>query len=811
MQTILQDVRYTFRLMVKKPGFTTIAVLTLTVGIALNITIFSVVNAVLIRPLPYRDPDTILTVWQNNTTESIPKDRLSPANFADWRDRNSSFQRLAAIRPWEIEVQQEEETQIIQTSLVTKDFFEILGVSPALGRTFTADEFGLGSPPAIVISHGLWVRMFGGDRTIIDRAVRTARGTVTIIGVMPRGFTYPDKKREAWGPLVFPPGVARQRASRYLGVIGTPKPGVTLAQVRSDLERLASRLAQEYPRENAGMGATVVPLPDHVADDTVRRPLMILMFSTTVLLLVACLNVTNFMLVRGSHRVQEFAVRTALGAGLGRLFRPLLVEGVTVAVVGCGLGLLASHWMNRLVPRLSPVDFPRLDEVAIDLNVILFTVGIAFIASIVFATVPAVQIMSSRRTAPLHSMFRVSVSSVGLRLRQVIVVAQVALALILLVGAGLLTRSFMNLMTVDPGFSRQNILATELVIWSRFPQPDQQAQFFRELMERISAAPGVQAAGAASALPFIGEASIEIETRYRVDDSADRTSTPQAFLTMVTPNYFQAMAIPLVEGRFFTDQDGPATRPVALITEGIARRHWHDVSPIGRRISVRDDDRNPDGDQMFTMEVVGVVGDVQHTSLDGPRRAEIFVPHQQRPFGSLMVVTRTASDPAPIADVVRAEVRKLNPVQSLGVVATVQDLIGRTLVTPRFYLILLGAFAGSALALAVVGIYGVVSLATIQRTREIGVRISLGALSTHILGLILRQGLTLASVGIVFGLIGAFAVSRFLSTLLFHVGTTDAITFAGVSLLLLTVAIVACYVPARRATRIDPVAALRFE
>lgn len=797
--------------MLKRPGFTMVAVLMLTVGIALNTTIFSVVNAVLVRPLPYHKPETIFTVWQNNTRESIPKDRLSPANFLDWRSRNSSFQHLAAIRPWEIEIQRDEGSEIVETSLVTQGFFEILGVGPILGRTFTADEFERGARPAIVISYGLWQRMFGADTGVVGRVVRVADQDLTIVGVMPQGFTYPDKNREAWGPFVPPPGVARQRASRYLSVIGRPRPGVTLMQVRSDLERVASHLAQEYPRENAGVGATVVPLPDHVADDTVRRPLMILMFSVTVLLVVACLNVATFMLVRGSQRMQEFAVRMALGAGRWRLFRQLLVEAATIAFVGCAIGLVVSRWTSTLVPRFSPVDFPRLDEVSIDLNVVLFTVGIAIVSSLVFAAVPAVQVLSSRRNLAALGRFGVSVSSVGLRVRQAIVVAQVALALVLLVGAGLLTRSLINLMTVDPGFSRHNILATDLQIWSRFPQPADQTQFFKDLTERISVIPGVQAAGAASALPFIGEPSIDIPTMYRVDDSTDRTLTPQAFLTMVTPDYFRAMTIPLIEGRFFTDQDGPAAAPVAVVTEGIARKHWKNGSPIGRRISVRDNDRNPSGDQMFTMEIVGVVGDVQHTSLDSPRRDEIFVPHQQRPFGSLTVVTRTEFDPASIADVVRAEVLKLNPRQSIGIVATVQDLIGRTLVTPRFYLILIGAFAAAALLLAVIGMYGVISLSTIQRTREIGVRISLGALSTDILSLILRQGLTLTGAGIMFGLVASLAVSRFLDTLLFRVGTTDAITLAGVSSLLCAVATLACYLPARRATRIDPVAALRFE
>jgi putative ABC transport system permease protein len=533
------------------------------------------------------------------------------------------------------------------------------------------------------------------------------------------------------------------------------------------------------------------------------------MASVGLLFFAACLNAANIMMVRGSQRAQEFAVRTALGAGRSRLFRQLLVEAVALAALACGLALLMTHWASRLVPVLSPVDFPRLDEVSVDLNVVLFTAALGIVAAVAFAGFPAMQMLSSRRNPALSAAAGVAAASRGQRVRKLVVVAQVALALVLLVGAGLLSRSFLNLLAADPGFSRSNVVATELHVWNRFPKPEQQSQFFKDLLARIAALPGVHAAGAASALPFIGEPSIEIDTVYRMEGTAG--PPVQAYLTMATPDYFRAMGIPLIEGRVFTEQDAARNDPVALITEGIARRHWGSRSAVGKRIRVQDDDRNPVGDQMFEMTVAGVVGDVQHDSLAGERRDEIFVPLEQRPFGSMMLVARGSGDPSIIANSIRGEALALNPLQSFGAIATIQDLVGRTLVTPRFYLILIGAFALTALALAVAGIYGVVSLSTVQRTREIGLRISLGAVTADILALILRQGLALVASGVVIGLVASFALSRFLSTLLFRVTPTDAATFAGVSLLLIAVGALACYLPARRATKIDPVIAMRVE
>jgi putative ABC transport system permease protein len=811
MQVILQDIRYAARMMMKRPGFTWIAILTLTLSVALNTVIFSVVNAVLVRPLPYMQPESILTVWQNNTDEAIPKDDVSPANFIDWRDRNSTFDRLAAIRPWEIEFQKEAGSQIVKGSLVSAGYFEIMGVRPILGRTLAADEFERSAPPSIVISHGLWQRMFGGDPGAIGRSVRTADGDVTVVGVMPPDFNHPAMNRETWGPLVITEGFARQRASTYLNVVGRPKESVTIDQARSDMERIASQLSQEFPRENQGVGITIIPLPDHIVDDAVRRPLLILSFSVALLFIAACLNLANLMLVNGSQRSLEFAVRNVLGAGRGRLLRQLLVEAVALSALGTGLGFLGAKQALQFVPGLNPGTFPRLDEVSIDINVMMFTFCLGVVAAAALGGATVAQMFSAGCSPAIHAGFGVAGASIGKRLRQSIVVAQVALAFVLLTGAGLLTRSFINLLSEDPGFLRENVLAIELHIWDRFPAPEQQTQFFLDLMERAAGRPGVQAVGAASALPFIGEGSIEIDTAYQANADGDHSALPQAFLTMVTPDYFRAMGIPLMEGRVFTDHDGPDRAPVALITEGLARRHWQNESPVGKPIKVRDDDRNPEGDQMVEMEVVGVVGDVVHSSLTAERRDEIFVPLQQRPFGSMMLVVRASSDPSQIVESIRSEIFTLNPLQSLGTTASIQQLIGRTLVAPRFYVVLIGVFAVTALILAIVGIYGVISLSTVQRTREIGVRISLGAVSGDILALVLRQGLLIVVFGISLGFVIAFAVSRFLDSLLFKVTPTDAVTYLGVSALLFVVAAIACYLPARRAARVDPVTALRFE
>lgn len=797
-----QDLSFGLRQLKRNPGFAVVAVLTLALGIGANTAMFSIVDGVLLRPLQYPNATNVYTLWQSDLADGIERDGVAPANFVDWQAENTVFERMAAIRPYSFEYNEQGRAVDITASLVSEGFFETLGVAASYGRTFDERDYAPGER-AFVISHGLWLRQFGGDVDIVGRQVSFDDVEFTIVGVMPPDFEFPNREVGIWAPyrLSTEPG---RRASGYLQAIAQPKQGMTVPAIQAEMDAIAASLATRYPESNTGIGISLVSLHDYLVGH-VRRPLLVLLGAVGFVLLIACSNVACLMLMRGSQREQEFAVRTALGAARKRLARQLAAESLVLALLGGTGGLLLAVWIQQLLPLLSPADFPRMENVALDANVLAFTALVSIGAAFASALAPLARVFG-RDTNSLLKESRRNLSAGGMsrRLGSALVVSEVALALVLLIGAGLLGRSFTKLLTVDPGFVADNALALELHVWDAYPGPPQQRAFFNDILSRIGSLPGVRAAGASSVMPFHGSSS-EMERVFRTEGDTGAEEAHSTDVTIATVGYFEAMGIGLLQGRVFTPFDGPDSTPVAIVTESAARRYWRDENPIGERITMEDDGA------MSTHEVVGVVADARHTGLDSGTRAEIYLPHLQSSFGSMIVVARTQGDPLQLAEAVQAQIWDVNPGQTISSVTTLGQLVDRTLITRRFYLMLIGGFALTALLLASVGIYGVVSFSTTQRTPELGIRIAFGAGSADILRMVLAQGLGLTVAGVVLGLALSLALTRFIEGQLFGLTPTDPLTFGGVSTALAAVALLACYMPARRATRLDPLHTLRSE
>jgi predicted permease len=806
VETTLQDLRYSARVLRKNPGFTAVVVLTLALGIGLNTAIFSVVNAVLLRPLPYQDPEGIVTLWQRNTQSGAEREPVSPANFLDYRARNRVFEQVSALRPYGLDYTGGGEPETFHAWLVTAGFFDILGARALHGRTFLPGEYEPGNEQVVVLGHGLWRRRFGADPGIIGQKLILDGKPYTVIGVMPKEFHYLDK-RGIIAPFILSESEIKRRGATYLQVIARLKSGVTLEQAQADTSAVASQLAQEYPQTNREMGSTVVPLSEQMLGK-VRPALLILLGAVGFVLLIACANVANLTLARTSVRRKEFAVRAALGAARGRLVRQLLTESFLLALLGCVGGVLLAGWAVGVILTISPGNLPRAEQVGIDGRILLFALGLSILTAIGFGLAPALKFSKPDLQEAIKEGGRsAGMKAIRKRLRGSLVIAQFALALILLIGAGLLIRSFARLLQVDPGFKADNAIALQVHVYDQYPSPQQQAAFFEQALDRITSLPGVQAAGAASAPPFIGEGSIEIESDFAIEGGAVTSpeQAPTAYHTVVTSGYFQSLSIPLVRGRFFDKFDRADGAPVAVINETMARKYFPGENPVGKKIVVRRLTKP------VAREIVGVVGDVRHTGLDSAPRPEIFLHHQQVPFGSMTFVVRSQNDPQALMQTVKNEVWALNRNLPFYSVATMDELVSESLKEKRFSLLLLGSFAVIALVLAGVGIYGVVSFTASQRTHEIGVRMALGALPRDIAKMVIGEGLSFSLMGVAIGLVGSLILTRFLKSLLFGVTATDPVTFAVIPALLVFVALIASYVPARRATKVDPTIALRYE
>ncbi len=805
MDTLLQDIRYAVRMLIKKPGFTVVVVAALALGIGANTAIFSIVNSILLRPLPYRDPARLAMIWMDNKRMNVDQDIHSYPNYVDYRDQNQVFESMAAYSGISLNLVGVGEPERILGAATTASLFEVLGVDPQLGRVFTVEEEQIGQDKVAILSYGLWQRRFGGDPNILGQQILVSDVSRTVIGVMPPSFKYPHKDAEIWVPLAVSDNARQARGSFAYYAIGRLKPGVSIEQARVEMSSIASNLANQYPGLE-GYGVNLVPLHEQVTGK-VRPALLVLLGTVAFVLLIACANVANLLLARAAGREREIAIRTALGANRARLIRQLLTESTLMGLAGGAAGLLIAKWGLSALIALSPEDIPRLDQIGIDGRVLGFTVLVSLLTGLVFGLVPALQASKPDLNESLKESGRSSTAGVERRrARSALVVVEVALSLVLLIGAGLMVKSFSRLQKVDLGFNPDRLVSMNIQLSRTKYQGPAGAQFFRQLIDRVEAMPGVESAGAISAI-FID--ALPNSTNFTVEGkppvpASEQIETP---VDVVTPSYFRTMGIALLRGRELTEQDGLESQQVAVINDTFARRFWPGEDPIGRRFKFGDTDSDAPW-----MTIVGVVGDMRRTGLDVDVRCETFLPYSQRRFvGFLSLVVRAKSDPRVIATAVRDQVWGIDPSQPVSHIRTMDQLLEGMMAQRRLNMVLFALFGGVALVLAAVGVYGVISYSVTQRTHEIGIRMALGAGSADVLRLIIANGMTLVLIGVAIGLIAAFALTRLMTTLLFGVSATDPATFAAISGILSGVALAACFVPALRAIKVDPMVALRYE
>jgi putative ABC transport system permease protein len=807
IETLFQDLKYGLGMLRRNPGFTFVAVLTLALGIGANTAIFSVVNGVLLNALPYPQPEQLAMVWCDNRRQGIPDDITSYPNFVDWRDRNKTFQGMAGVVPERLNLTGVGEPEEIRAANVSTNFFQLIGVSPVRGRRFTAEEEKPGNDKVVILSHALWQRRFGGDPGILNRTISLSGQSHVIVGIMPPEFQFPENT-EIWRPLA-PDGQWRvARSAFWLPVVGRLKPGVTRAQAQADLDVIANQIERQFP-EMAGYGVNVVPVVEQIVG-SIRRPLLILSGAVLFVLLIACANVTNLLLARAAARQREVAVRAALGTGRWRIVCQLLTESMLLAVVGGALGVLLAWWGLRLLVNLSPSNIPRLENISLDGRVLWFTLGLSLLTGLIFGLAPTLQATHLKLSETLKEGARTGGGGAGgrraQRIRGVFIVAEVALTLVLLVGAGLLVRSFWRLQQVDPGFRADHLLTLRLSLpLSRYTDGAQAVSFFERLQERLAALPGVVSASASSGVMLAKlaiSAGFTIENRPR-DPSELALELP---FDQVLPNYFQMMGVPLLRGRAFTAQDGRDSPRVAIVNETFVKRYFPNDDPIGRRFTFGDG-----GPNARWITIVGVVRDTKRQGPDQPVRIESWMPLAQMPAGSMEMVLRTTGDPLALSNAAREAVWSLDRDLPIPKIQTMERILSERVAQRRLNMLLLGLFAMAALILAAVGIYGVMSYAVTQRTHEIGVRMALGAQAGDVLRMAIWKGMRLTLIGVALGLAGALALTRVMRSLLFNVSATDPATLALIALLLVVVALIASYIPARRATKVDPLLALRHE
>jgi putative ABC transport system permease protein len=804
MDHLRQDILYAVRRLIKAPGFTIVAVVTLALGIGANTAIFSVVNGILLEPLPYPEPDRLVGVYHTTEGHRVV---MSGPNFTDVAHTATSLESAAAISTTRMILTGEGEPIRLPVAQVSAALFNVLRVTPAIGRTFNADENTPGRNNIVVLSHALWNERFGSDPNVIGRRIQLDGVAKEVVGVMPKGFSYPED-RQAWLPIDYDENfVTKQRGAWFLNVVARLKPGITPQQSAAEVETIGRNLARQYPDSDGEIGMTTFPLREAMVGD-IRRAVLVLLGAVGFVLLIACANVANLLLARAAAREPEMAVRTALGAGRGRLVRQLLTESVMLAIIGAALGLLLAVWGVEFLTSLKPQGIPRLENVRIDAIVILFTMAIALVTGVLFGLVPALT-ATRGLSASLKESGRGAVSHRGgSRVRGALVVGELALAVMLLAGAGLLMRSFMKLQAVDPGFRPDQALTFELTLPdARYAEDQQRIAFFDQLLPRLRALPGVRAASAVMGLPLSGMdfiISFEVEGGPPVPPAQQ----PAMQVRVATPDYFRTIGIPLKRGRGFSEDDRAGTTRVVLITESAARQFFPNEDPLGKKIKLgwgRGAGKRAGG------EVVGIVGDAKEAGLDEPNPPEIYMPLRQWPVDFMSVVVKTATPPASLSDAVRAEVYAVDSNLPVSNVRTLDEIVARSISQPRFYMLLLTMFAAVALALAAIGIFGVLSYAVAQRTREIGIRMALGAQERTVIGLVVREAMTLVILGVACGTVAALFLSQTMTRMLFSVTPTDPTTFATVATGLLAVALCASYLPARRATRVDPIIALRTE
>ncbi len=810
METLLQDIRYGVRMLLKSPAVTAVAIFSLALGISANTVIFSVINTVLLKSLPYTDADGIVLAWGDIPNEGTQRSQVSATDVDDWRNQNSVFEDLATYSSWRPILSGAGEPERVPAMQVGDGYFKIMKGEPVLGRTFLPEEQEDGKDFVVILGHGLWQRSFGGDPNVIGKTVLLNSRPYTVVGVMPESFrslptSLIDERAEFYRPVAEKHD-DEERSSRHLRAIARIKPGVPLAQAQAEMNVIAKRLEQEYPRDNTGYGVRLVSL----AEDTVGglRPTLLTLFGAVAfVLLIACANVGNLLLARSAARQKEIAIRSALGAARRRLVRQLLTESVMLALAGGGLGLLFSLWGVGLVESLGSKVNPMLNSILVDLRVLGFTVAISVLTGMVFGLAPALHISKLDLNESLKEGGRSSgEGATRNRLRGALVVSEVAMALVLLISAGLLIKTVIRLRDVNTGFNPENLLTMTVALPNaKYPNAPAWIAFYNQIIERIESLPGVKAAGVTSVLPFSGNfdgRGLAVETRPK-----PRGEEISVDLYIATPGYLRAMGIPLLEGRSLTEQDVEAAQLVALVNKTMAEELWPNDDAIGKRIKFPGSDKRPQP----WRTVVGVVSDVAQYGLDRKPPMQLYLPESQFPTSFMTLVVRTGSDPAGMTAAIRNEILAVDKDQAVFKIASMEQLLGDSISLRRFSMLLLIIFAGIALTLAAVGIYGVISYSVSQRSHEIGIRIALGAGRKDILKLVVGQGMTLTLAGVAIGLAAAFGLTRVMAGLLFGVSATDPVTFVLISVVLAGVALGACFVPARRATKVDPMVALRYE
>ena len=811
MESILKDVSYGVRSLLKHPGFTALVIVTLALGIGASTAIFSVVNTVLLRPLPYRHAERVVAIQE--VDQYGKRGQVTPANFLDWRTQNTVFEHLAAILTRPANLGFNDHAERVDLAMISANFFAVFGTEAERGRLFIPTDEQAGHAPIVVVSHALWQRRFGSDPELVGKTIALDGQSYTVVGIAPAGFQYPDKT-EVWvPPFKLAPALNERmdptevRGFGMLAAVALLKPGVSLGQAVGEMETITARLRQQYPDTNNRRFDRVVSLHEHLVGET-SKMLLLLFGAVGFVLLIACANVANLLLTSAASRQKEMAIRTAMGASRLRVMQQLFTESTILALAGGAVGFLLALWGVALMTRLLPQEFPRLDEISLDWRVLGFTLGASVLTGILFGLAPALQISRTDVQESLKESGRGTPGSKRHnRLRNLLIVGEVALSVVLLVGAGLLFRSFIQLQSVKAGFTPQQLLTLRLTpSGPHYARDADYMSFYNQVMQRISALPGVQAVGAINTLP-LGKgptAGIRIEGGPLLTPD----KWPATNYRGVSSDYFRAMSIPVVQGRSFTERDKENAPLVMIVNQALARRDFPNVDPVGKRITLGNKD--PKGQPVW-WEIVGVTADVRNLELREEASPEFYTSALQDTWTGMSVVVRTATEPASLVGEIRQIVADVDKSAPVSEVKTMENIVSEAVMQPRFNLYLLGLFSGIALLLSAAGIYGVTAYAVTQRTHEFGIRMALGAQVSDVLKMILGQGMTLIAVGVAIGLAASFALTRLLKTLVFGVSVTDPLTFVAITTMLMFVALLACYIPARRATKVDPLIALRYE
>jgi putative ABC transport system permease protein len=811
MDSIIKDIRYGVRGLLKHPGFTAIVVITLALGIGASTAIFSVVNSVLLRRLPYRTAERIVAIEEVDPEGT--RGQSTSANFFDWRAQNTVFEHLSAIKITTTNLALSDHAERIDLAQTNADFFDVFGITPQYGRVFIPQDEQAGHEPVVVVSNALWQRRFGSDPSLVGRSITLDGKSYNVIGIAPAGFQYPDKTELWLPPLRLVPelypdqDVTTSRRMGYLWVVALLKPGVSVQQAAGEMETITARLRQQYPDTNNRRFNRVVALQEHLVGDT-NKLLWLLLGAVTFVLLIGCANVANLLLASGASRQKEMAIRAALGASRWRVIRQLFTESTILALAGGAVGLLIAFWGLAAITKLLPADFPRLNEIHIDLRVLGFTFVASMLTGILFGLAPAFQISRSDVQEAIRETGRGASGSLRQsRFRQALIVVEVALSVVLLAGAGLLFRSFLRLQSVDAGFVSQQVLTARLTpSGTNYASDADYAKFYNQVIEKVSAVPGVQDAGFIDTLPLYKGPTSAFRVEGRPVTTPDKW--PMVNYRVVSPNYFRAMGVPVLQGRAYTDRDNENAPLVMMVNQQLAREIFPGENPVGKRITFGG--TGPDGQPRW-FEIVGVVANVRSLELREAPTPELYFSMRQDIWPAMSLVVRSSVEPASLSASVRQAVNEIDRSVPVADVKTMEHIVSESITQPRFNLFLLGLFSAVAMVLSAAGIYGVTAYTVTQRTHELGIRIALGAQVTDVLKMILGQGMAVIGIGLLVGLAAAFGLMRLLRSLLFGVGENDPLTFVAITVVLVLVALIACYIPARRATKVDPLVALRVE